>query len=151
MPHSNDSQRPHRARRQFTAVALVLLASVGWAQQVSAEEVAALAIDPDITTTLYAGNVCSGVFKSLDGGDSWSAVNTGLTDTAVSALAINPATPAILYAGTFSGGVFQSLNGGSSWSAVNSGLTNTNVLALAIDRPRRPPSTRGPRPACSRA
>ena len=36
MTHSNDSQRPRRTRGQLTFTALVLLASVGWAQQASA-------------------------------------------------------------------------------------------------------------------
>ena len=40
------------------------------------------------------------MFKSTNGGENWSAVNTGLTDTYVNALAIDPATPTTLYAGT---------------------------------------------------
>ena len=52
------------------------------------------------------------MFKSTNGGATWSAVNTGLTDTYVNALAIDPATPATLYAGTWGGGVFKSTNGG---------------------------------------
>ena len=71
------------------------------------------------------------MFRSLNGGSSWSAVNTGLPDYAnVLALAIDPTTPTTLYAGTY-GGVFRSLNGGSSWQAT--GLTNTDVHALAIN------------------
>jgi cysteine-rich repeat protein len=105
--------------------------------------VTALAIAPTTPATLYVGSssACGpgcegnqgGVFRSLNGGSSWSAVNAGLTDTNVNALAIDPTTPTTLYAGTYSGGVFRSLNGGSSWSAVNAGLTSTSVLALAID------------------
>jgi len=58
MAPSNESQRPRHTRRQFTtAAALVLLASVGWAQQVSAAEpVLSLAIDPETPTTLYGGD-----------------------------------------------------------------------------------------------
>jgi cysteine-rich repeat protein len=145
MTHPNDSRRPRRIRQQCTAAALVLLASVGWAQQVSARDprsggsaasgkigagqVNALAIDPDTPTTLYAGTECSGVLKSLDGGDSWSATSTAMPHTYVRALAINPATPTTLYAGTF--GVFRSTDGGSSWQATD--LTGSSVSALAID------------------
>ena len=50
----------------------------------------AMAIDPSSPTTLYAGHWSGGVFKSTDGGGSWSAVNAGLTDTVVQALAIDP-------------------------------------------------------------
>jgi hypothetical protein len=73
------------------------------------------------------------VFKSTDGGDNWSASNTGLTNLDVQALAINRNRSATLYAGTDGGGVFQSTDGGDNWSAVNSLLDDTNVLALAID------------------
>ena len=38
----------------------------------------ALAIDPSAPGTLYAGTSGGGVFKSTDGGVSWSAINTGL-------------------------------------------------------------------------
>ena len=41
-----------------------------------------------------------GVFKSTDGEGSWSAINSGLTNTHVSALAIDPSNPNIIYAGT---------------------------------------------------
>src|SRR6476619_6940392 len=63
----------------------------------------ALAIDPATPATLYAGTDSAGVYKTINGGASWTAVNAGLTNTTVLALAINPSTPATLYAGTFGG------------------------------------------------
>jgi photosystem II stability/assembly factor-like uncharacterized protein len=97
-----------------------------------------LVIDPSTTATLYAGIAHEGVFKSVDGGKSWVAVNAGLTDPSVWALAIDPLSPATLYAGTetfgiTSGGVFKTVNGGESWSPANSGMTETQVRALVID------------------
>src|SRR5262249_21887252 len=109
-----------------------------------AAAVAALALDALTPTTLYAGTQCDlfplititlcvgGVFKSTDGGSSWTAVKTGLTDTNVHALALDSHTPTTVYAGTASGGVFKSLDGGGSWRAMNTGLTDTNILALAL-------------------
>lgn len=38
----------------------------------------AFVIDPATPTTLYIGTLGSGVLKSLDGGASWSAMNSGL-------------------------------------------------------------------------
>lgn len=67
--------------------------------------ISALAIDPATPTTLYAGANIGGVFKSTNGGESWSAINTGLISTYISDLEIDPKTPTILYAGTFGGGV----------------------------------------------
>jgi hypothetical protein len=98
-----------------------------------------LIIDPSTPTTLYvAGNGIhggvGGVFKSTDGGGSWSAAGSGLP-FGVQSLAINPATPTTIYVGA--SGVFQSTNGGGSWTPVNTGLTVNGaiptVTALAIN------------------
>jgi len=154
MTHANDSRCGHRTRRQFTTAALVLLAGVGWAQQVGAAYthsggsaasgavgaglVTKLVIDPHTPTTLYAGAGCSGVLTSLDGAGSWHGSTTGLTNTAVLALIIDPVTPTKLYVGTFSG-VFRSTDSGSTWAAVSTGLGDNipghdapAVYALAI-------------------
>jgi len=49
------------------------------------------------------------VFKSTDGGASWSAINSGLTNIRVRALAIDPANPTTLYAGTDGSSVFKTV------------------------------------------
>ena len=41
----------------------------------------ALAINPQTPDTLYAGSQGGGVFKSTNGGASWTAMNTGLNAT----------------------------------------------------------------------
>src|SRR5207247_10222100 len=79
------------------------------------------------------GAESSGVFKSSDGGGSWT--HTGLTGVDVRALAIDPLTPTTLYAGTYGAGVFKSTDGGRSWSGANSGLPDGYVRALAIHPP----------------
>ncbi len=92
----------------------------------------ALAIDPSAAATLYAGTSRSGVYKSSNGGASWTAIYSGLTSTDVRVLAIDPSPSATLYAGTV-GGAFKSTNGGGSWTAINAGLGNSFVLAMVID------------------
>jgi len=67
--------------------------------------VGVLVIDPLNPTTLYAGTG-GGVFKSTDGGSTWRALNSGLTNLYVFALAIDPLDPRKVYAGTGGGGVF---------------------------------------------
>jgi len=114
-------------------------------------QISALAIDPTTPTTLYAASSSAGLFKSTDGGASWTATNNGLPGTVsqVVALAINPVTPTTLYAvmglvagsvngcGTVNGtcqDVFKSTDGGGSWGPASAGLPAViNVLALAID------------------
>ncbi|MBZ5728082.1 MAG: IPT/TIG domain-containing protein [Acidobacteriia bacterium] len=121
-------------KRAMRRLALCALAGVlalgatiqnGYAQQ-------ALAIDPSNPATLYAAEYGGGVFKSINGGASWTASSSGLTNLGVLALVVDPSNPATLYAGTTKGGVFRSTNGGASWSASNPGLPY-DVRALAID------------------
>jgi photosystem II stability/assembly factor-like uncharacterized protein len=92
-----------------------------------------LAIDPVTESTIYAGTRESGAFKSSDGGESWVAINIGLTGTNVSSLVVDPVTTSTIYAGTDGNGVFKSTDSGGSWSAMNTGLTNTVVRSLVID------------------
>ena len=80
--------------------------------------------------TVYVGTYGSGVFRSDDSGDSWTAVNEGLTDQMVCALlAVNEDT---VFAGTAEGGIFRTMDGGISWVEANTGLTNTRVGELAV-------------------
>jgi photosystem II stability/assembly factor-like uncharacterized protein len=65
---------------------------------------AALVIDPGNPSTIYVGTGF-GVFQSTDAGESWHALNAGLTAPDVRTLTIDPLHPATLYAGT-AGGVF---------------------------------------------
>jgi len=111
-------------------------------------DVNALAIDPTTTgttATLYAGG-SSGVFKTTDGGATWSPLNAGFpltnglpTTPDVTSIVVDPVTPTTVYAGTSFQGVFKTTNGGTSWTASGNGLTFPNspsfvdITALAID------------------
>jgi photosystem II stability/assembly factor-like uncharacterized protein len=82
----------------------------------------------------------SGVYKSEDGGSTWSAASTGLLDGfAVYAIAIDPVTSSLYaglsgYDGRSGGGVFKSTDGGETWNVVNTGLpSDIGVHAIAID------------------
>jgi photosystem II stability/assembly factor-like uncharacterized protein len=63
------------------------------------------------------------IFRSLDGGSSWSALSSDLTtgSGAIRTLALAPSDPNVLYAATNDGNVLVSTNGGSSFQTV---LTN---------------------------
>ncbi len=87
--------------------------------------------------TVYAGTG-SGIYKSVNAGDTWTAVNNGLVYTdnsappkqvvpAITALVIDPKNPATLYAGT-PVGVYRSTDGGASWAAFNGGFTQIPVI-----------------------
>ena len=69
-------------------VALAAGAAYSWH---GSGDITAVAIDPVTSTTLFAGTPRDGVFKSIDGGTTWS--RTGLADIYVGAVAIDPTTP----------------------------------------------------------
>ena len=92
-----------------------------------------LTIDPVTPTTVYAAGI-GGVFKSVDGGASWSPTGALAGNTAF-ALAVDPRTPSIVYAATEEG-VVRSADGGATWRPLDEGLTQV-VVDLEID-PRQP-------------
>jgi photosystem II stability/assembly factor-like uncharacterized protein len=69
----------------------------------------AIAIDPKLPSTLYAGT-SNGIFKTTDGGTTWKQLSMGQTNGAVASFAIDPATPNVVYAGT-SLGALKTTNG----------------------------------------
>lgn len=76
--------------------------------------ITALVSDLSNPQILYASSA-DGVFKSIDAGDSWQAMNTGLTDTKIAALALHPTQPSRVYAVTASGTVWRSMDGAATW------------------------------------
>jgi ligand-binding sensor domain-containing protein len=90
-----------------------------------------LAIDPRISTILYAGTQ-DGVYRSANSGTTWTT--TATSPRGVISLTVDPEAPATLYAGTFEEGVFRSRDSGATWTPVNTGLGSAVVSSLAIDR-----------------
>lgn len=80
-------------------------------------------IDPTNPDGLYVATFGGGIYNSEDGGDSWSAANTGLDFPNVTSLAIDPNNPQLLYAGAngLTGNdarVYVSRNGGKTWDVI---------------------------------
>jgi len=95
----------------------------------SGGNVRVLKVDPSNNSVLYAGTLGAGVFKTANGGNTWTAINTGLNQAyifgdgnphlgyTIFSVAIDPNTPSSLYL-TSNMGVYKSTNGGASWSSV---------------------------------
>ncbi len=106
----------------------------------------ALLIDPSNPLILYASSLNEGVSKSVDGGQTWNPMNTGLEATTLSVLdlAIDPANPNVVYAAISgdaafnNGGVFRSSNGGMTWQPARTGLGNqfSNVVEIDPSNPQ---------------
>jgi len=96
---------------------------------------AALALHPTRTDTLYAATLGGGVFRSYDRGGTWTAINNGLTQLTLSAIAVAPSNPTVLYAGSQSGQVFKSADNGTTWFDITLALADaTTVGDIAVQR-----------------
>lgn len=91
-----------------------------------------LAADAASATTLWAGTE-GGVFRSLDGGGTWS--QTGTVAGVVRALYSSAGIPARLFTGT-DAGLFVSTDGGAGWAPVAAGFPAAVVHALGADEAR---------------
>ncbi len=98
--------------------------------------VSSVAVDPRNPLVAYATYSSYGgqhVFRTTDGGQSWSSID-GIATDAVPDIPVHwvearPCDPRVLYAGTELG-VFVSDDWGSSWQPVNTGLAHTVVESL---------------------
>jgi len=72
-----------------------------------------------------------GVYKSVNGGESWQRSCNGLGSLSTSSLAIDGDT---IYVGT-TGGVYKSVDAGETWELSSEGLTDVTCLAIAPTEP----------------
>ena len=80
---------------------------------------------------MYSGSFYSGLFKSVDGGATWSRRSFGSGSAYVWIPVVDPVSPNIVYAGTVGEGLFKSQDYGDSWTSVP-GLPAT-VQGLTVD------------------
>ena len=91
-----------------------------------------LAVRPGDGQTILASSTDAGMYRSSDGGASWSAVNTGLATLKLHHVTFAPSDPDVAYVATHDG-VYRSDDAGQSWSPRNEGLQYTFVTPIAVD------------------
>ena len=118
-----DILRSHDAGVSFTTLNTGLM---GFVNQ--------MVFDPKNPSVIYSrwggSGDGDGVYKSVDGGDTWKP--TGLTGSASGngALAIDPVHPSTLYATRRTQGLLQSVDGGDTWTNIDKSLT---IVQLVVD------------------
>ena len=107
-----------------------------------------LVIDPKNLQTMYAGAVTGGVWKTINGGQTWAPLTDLLPILNIGALVMDPNDSNTLYAGTgewYQGwpgqGIFKTSDGGATWNQLpltaNSIFTYTNKLIMSPNNPGR--------------
>jgi len=104
-----------------------------------------LVVDPTNKNMVYMGTgkwLSSGsgygVYKSIDGGKTWSSANRGIENYRIIALAIDPSEPQILYASEGGGKLFKSTDGGQNWKDITDKLpiqdnSNPSIKEIVVD------------------
>lgn len=79
---------------------------------------------------VYAGSFGMGLFRSQDKGESWEALNRGLTDPFLLCLAVIPGQH--IYAGTMRGGAYRLALKGAKWESIGIGLDDAEVKSFLV-------------------
>jgi photosystem II stability/assembly factor-like uncharacterized protein len=99
--------------------------------------VSSIAVNPNNSSIIYIGTVGGGVWRSEDGGNTWTPIfdrQLALGIGEPQAIAIDPNNSPTVYVGTSGrfapqpqAGLFKSTDGGGSWVAVGSGYPSGNT------------------------
>jgi hypothetical protein len=107
--------------------------------------ITSLAVDPTNALVVYAGSAGGGVWKSANGGTTWTPLTDSQPSLVIGALAISPTNHNVIYAATGednnSGdsqvgvGILKSINAGATWSLLAPTTFGGHFIgSLAIDR-----------------
>jgi photosystem II stability/assembly factor-like uncharacterized protein len=112
--------------------------------------VLSLAIAPSSPDVIYVGTYSGGVYKTIDGGETWIYCSTEILPQyedsldnsptlpcwwygdyyPIDAIAVHPLDANHLWIGTQERGLYESLNGGDSWQKANETLPDTLAVNL---------------------
>ncbi|MBK9388050.1 MAG: hypothetical protein IPN34_24800 [Planctomycetes bacterium] len=109
-----------------------------------------IAIDPRNTQRIWVGAVSGGLWKSDDGGATWSQTNDWWSNLSVGCVTLDPQNPDVMYVGTGEGhwslahlsrsvhhfvrgaGVLKSTDGGATWTQLASTASWQHTTRIAI-------------------
>ncbi len=105
----------------------------------------AVAFHPSNVNIIYAGSPSGGLWKTTNGGATWSVLTTSTPTLGVSSILIHPTSTNIILIGTGDRdasdapglGVYKSADGGVTWNPSNTGITASTV-GMMIMHPSDP-------------
>jgi photosystem II stability/assembly factor-like uncharacterized protein len=91
--------------------------------------IAALAADPTNANIIYVAAAGGGVWKTTDGGTTWSPLTDNQATLSMGAIAVAPSNPNVIYAGTgeasnsidsyYGRGILKSTDAGATWTLLS--------------------------------
>jgi len=109
-----------------------------------------LAIHPANPDIVYIGAASGGIWKTTDGGQTWTDKSGDLNMLAFGSIAIDPSNPEVVYAGTgesawyilynmYSGdGLYKSVDAGEHWIKIGSDLGSVTHFSDIVISPHNP-------------
>jgi photosystem II stability/assembly factor-like uncharacterized protein len=107
------------------------------------DDIAVAETDPK---TIYLGAAAGGLWKSTDGGMTWTPLFDDEPNPSIGAVAVAPSNPSIVWVGTgeannrqsasWGDGVFKSTDGGKTWAHM--GLDDTQAIGRIVIDPTNP-------------
>src|SRR5208282_3055444 len=108
--------------------------------------VSAIALDPSHPGTIYIGGAVGGVWKSTNGGSTWTPLTDNQPSLAIGSIAVDPSE--VVYVGTGDGtercdnyygaGVLKSTDGGSTWTQLGASTFGRATIPKIVVNPSNP-------------
>ncbi len=125
----------------WTELGPISLPANGTGQPNGLGRVNCIAFHPTNADTIFIGAPAGGIWKTYDGGTTWSSNSDNLSTLGISSILVHPNSTDTMYVGTgdrdggdaIGLGVLLSVDGGNSWVSSNTGMGNATVGAMLID------------------
>ncbi|WP_189362174.1 WD40/YVTN/BNR-like repeat-containing protein [Algibacter mikhailovii] len=120
----------------------------------TSEHIGRIIVNPENSNEIYVAAIGPlwskggerGLYKTIDGGQTWEAILTVDEHTGVNDVQMDPRNPNVLYASTFQrrrhvftyvgggpgSGIHKSTDGGITWTEINSGLPETELGRIGL-------------------
>ena len=120
-------------------------ASLNSSGDLDSGRITGIAVDPTNSNTIYIAAAGGGVWKTTDGGTTWTPLTDDQTTLSMGSIAIAPTDHLKIYAGTgeannsvdsnYGQGVLVSNDGGSTWTleTAGGGFTGVDIGQIAVD------------------